>query len=182
MTKKNIKNFNLNRIKCDFINFHKKNYTLSSPKTTRESYEYRTIKNYSHVKTILGHVQMDENLSISPVPIFCMAFSEDGEFIYTGDENGTIKIWSTLTGGIVETFRLFSTNEDSSPIADILAFNKCLIACGEEKQVVIWDTRTLQISESFSLDEDLLNLNGYRYEYQGIKRHLLIIGTKSGNI
>ena len=125
---------------------------------------------------------MDENLSISPVPIFCMAFSEDGEFIYTGDENGTIKIWSTLTGGIVETFRLFSTNEEKTAIADILAFNKCLIACGEEKQIVVWDSQTLKISESFYLDEDLLNLNGYRYEYQGIKRHLLIIGAKSGNI
>ena len=51
-----------------------------------------------------------------------------------------------------------------------------------KKQVVIWDTRTLQISESFSLDEDLLNLNGYTYEYQGIKRYLLIIGAKSGHI
>ena len=98
---------------------------------------------------------MDENLSISPVPIFCMAFSEDGEFIYTGDENGTIKIWSTLTGGIVETFRLFSTNEEKTAIADILAFNKCLIACGEEKQIVVWDSQTLKISESFYLDEDL---------------------------
>ena len=110
-----------------------------------------------------------------------MCFSEDGEFIYTGDENGTIKIWSTLTGGIVETFRLLSNNEDKSAIADILAFNNCLIACNEEKQVVIWDTRTLQICESFSLDEDL-NLNGYTYEYQGIKRYLLIVGAKSGNI
>ena len=182
LMKKNIKNFNFNRKKCDFLNFRKKNYIFSSPKTTREAYECRTIQNYSHMKTILGHVQMDENLSISPVPIFCMTFSEDGEFIYTGDENGTIKIWSTLTGGIVETFRLFSANEDKSAIADILAFNKCLIACGEEKQIVVWNAQTLKICESFNLDEDLLNLNGYTYEYEGIKRHLLIIGAKSGNI
>ena len=184
--KKNQKNFNIfkniSRKNCDFLNFRKKNSTLNFKKTARDNLEYRTIQNYSHMKTILGHVQTDENLSIAPVPIFCMCFSEDGEFIYTGDENGTIKIWSTLTGGIVETFRLFGTNEDKSPIADILAFNKCLVACGEEKQVVIWDTRTLQISESFSLDEDLLNLNGYTYEYQGIKRYLLIIGAKSGHI
>ena len=134
------------------------------------------------MKTILGHVQIDENLSIAPVPIFCMCFSENGEFIYTGDENGTIKIWSTLTGGIVETFRLFSTNEEKSAISDLLAFNNCLIGCNEEKQVVIWNAQTLQICESFSLDEDLLNLNGYVYEYEGIKRYLIIIGAKSGNI
>ena len=164
------------------MNFHKKNSILYFPKTARDSLEYRTIENYSHMKTILGHVQTDENLFIAPVPIFCMCFSEDGEFIYTGDEIGTIKIWSTITGGIVETFRLFSENEDKSPIADILAFNKCLIACTEGKHVVIWDTRTLQIRENFSLDEDLLNLNGYTYEYQGIKRYLIIIGAKSGNI
>lgn len=182
--KKNFKNNNYlkNSRKCDFFNFHKKNYTLSFPKTIRDSLEYRTIQNYSHMKTILGHVQIDENLSIAPVPIFCMCFSENGEFIYTGDENGTIKIWSTLTGGIVETFRLFSTNEEKSAISDLLAFNNCLIGCNEEKQVVIWNAQTLQICESFSLDEDLLNLNGYVYEYEGIKRYLIIIGAKSGNI
>ena len=170
LIKKNQKNFNfynnISRKKCDFLNFHEKNSTLFFPKTAKVSLEYRTIQNYSHMKTILGHVQVDDNLSIAPVPIFCMCFSEDGEFIYTGDENGTIKIWSTLTGGIVETFRLLSNNEDKSAIADILAFNNCLIACNEEKQVVIWDT----------------NLNGYTYEYQGIKRYLLIVGAKSGNI
>ena len=173
---------NVKRKKCDFLNFHKKNYTLSNPKTTRDSLEYRTIQNYSHMKTILGHVQIDENLSIAPVPIFCMCFSEDGEFIYTGDENGTIKIWSTLTGGIVETFRLFSRNEEKAAIADLLAFNKCLIACNEEKQVVIWNTKTLQIYDSFDLEEELLNINGYKYNYGGITRDLLIIGAKSGNI
>ena len=149
LIKKNQKNFNfynnISKKKCDFLNFHEKNSTLFFPKTAKVSLEYRTIQNYSHMKTILGHVQVDDNLSIAPVPIFCMCFSEDGEFIYTGDENGTIKIWSTLTGGIVETFRLLSNNEDKSAIADILAFNNCLIACNEEKQVVIWDTRTLQI-------------------------------------
>ena len=61
---------------CDFLNFHQKNFNLSYSKTVRDELEYRTILNYSHMKTILGHVQMDENLSISPVPIFCMCFSE----------------------------------------------------------------------------------------------------------
>ena len=184
--KKNLNNFNFfknfSRKNSDFLNFHKNNYTLSYPKTTRDSLEYRTIQNYSHMKTILGHVQMDENLSISPVPIFCMCFSEDGEFIYTGDENGTVKIWSTLTGGIVETFRLNSANEDKSAIADLIAFNKCLVACNEEKQIVIWDTKTLQICESFSLDEELLNLNGYKYNNRGNIIYFLVIGAKSGNI
>ena len=76
------------------------------------------------MKTILGHVRLDDNLAIIPVPIFCMCFSENSEFIYTGDEYGTIKIWSTLTGGIVETFKLFSSREDqekpSATINDLL--------------------------------------------------------------
>ena len=167
---------------CDFLNFHKKNSNLNYSKTTRDALEYRTILNYSHMKTILGHVQMDENLSISPVPIFCMCFSEDSEFIYTGDEIGRIKIWSTLTGGIIETFRLFSANEDKSAITDLLAFNNCLIACSEDKTVVIWNTKTLQICGSFSFDEGLLNVNGYKYVYEGITRHLLIVGAQSGKM
>ena len=184
--KKNQKNFNIfkniSRKNCDFLNFRKKNNILNYTKTTRDSLEYRTIQNYSHMKTILGHVQVDENLSIAPVTIYNMCFSEDGEFIYTGDENGSIKIWSTLTGGIVETFKLLSNDEEKSAIADILAFNNCLIACNEEKHIIIVDTRTLQICENFFINEDLLFLNGYIYEYQGIKRYLLIIGAKSGNI
>ena len=166
----------------DFLNFHKKNFNFNNSKTARDSLEYRTILNYSHMKTILGHVQMDENLSISPVSIFCMCFSEDSEFIYTGDDAGTIKIWSTLTGGIIETFRLFSSNEDKSAITDLLAFNNCLIACSEDKTVVIWNTKTLQICGSFSFDEGLLNVNGYQYVYQGITRHLLIVGAQSGKM
>ena len=164
-----------NKKNSDFLNFHHRNFNLNYSKTTRDILEYRTILNYSHMKTILGHVQMDENLSISPVPIFCMCFSEDSEFIYTGDDIGTIKIWSTLTGGIIETFRLFSENEDKSAITDLLAFNNCLIACSEDKTVVIWNTKTLQICGSFSFDEGLLNVNGYKYVYQGITRNLLII-------
>ena len=125
---------------------------------------------------------MDQNLSIFPVAIFCMCFSEDSEFIYTGDDNGTIKIWSTLTGGIVETFRLFCSSEEKSAITDLIAYNKCLIACNENKEVVIWDTRTMQIYEKFSLDESLSNLNGYTYKQEGIEKHLLIIGSQVGKI
>ena len=174
--------FQKNRKHSDFMNFHKKNFNLNYSKTTRDSLEYRTILNYSHMKTILGHVQMDESLSISPVSIFCMCFSEDSEFIYTGDDIGTIKIWSTLTGGIIETFRLFSANEEKSAITDLLAFNNCLIACSEDKTVVIWNTKTLQICGSFSFDEGLLNVNGYKYVYEGITRNLLIVGAQSGKM
>lgn len=179
----NKNNFWQNKQKhSDFMNFHQKNFNLNYSKTVRDELEYRTILNYSHMKTILGHVQMDENLSIAPIPIFCMCFSEDGEFIYTGDNVGTIKIWSTLTGGIVETFRLFSENEEESAINDLLAFNNCLIACSEDKTVVVWNTKTLQICGSFSFDEGLLNVNGYRYVYEGVTRNLLIIGAESGKM
>ena len=179
----NKNNFSKNLKKTsDFLNFHQKNYLMNYSKATRDTLEYRTILNYSHMKTILGHVQMDENLSISPVPIFCMCFSEDSEFIYTGDDIGQIKIWSTLTGGIIETFRIFSTNEEKSAITDLLAFNNCLIACSEDKTVVIWNTKTLQICGSFSFDEGLLNVNGYKYIYQGNTRHLLIVGAQSGKM
>ena len=184
-SKKINKNYNYyknQKKNCDFFNFHKRNNILSYKKSTREELELRTLQNYSHMKTILGHVQMDENLAITPVPIFCMCFSENGEFIYTGDDNGSLKIWSTLTGGIVETFRLFSKSQDKSAITDLLAFNKCLIACSEDKQVVIWNTQTLQICDSFTLDETLCILNGYTYILQGIEKHLLMIGAQSGKI
>ena len=185
--KKTLISFNKNNSKnlkktSDFLNFHNKYFLMNHSKTARDTLEYRTILNYSHMKTILGHVKMDENLSISPVSIFCMCFSEDSEFIYTGDDIGQIKIWSTLTGGIIETFRIFSTNEEKSAITDLLAFNNCLIACSEDRTVVIWNTKTLQICGSFSFDEGLLNVNGYKYIYQGNTRHLLIVGAQSGKM
>ena len=135
------------------------------------------------MKTILGHVQSDENLLIRPVSIYCMCFSENSEFIYTGDENGTIKIWSTLTGGIIETFKLIKTKEDvKATINDLIDFNNCLIACSEDSQVVIWDTRNMKIYERFCLDEVLSYLNGYKYKSEKNEKYLLIIGAKSGKM
>jgi hypothetical protein len=51
------------------------------------------IKNYStlnfkHMKSILGHIQIQDANIINPVPIYCMGYSNNGELFFTGDNLG----------------------------------------------------------------------------------------------
>ena len=165
----------------NFLNFHQ-NLNFEISKSEKQNLEYRTIYNYNHMKTILGHVTLDENLSITPARIFCLCFSENDEFIFTGDDAGRIKIWSTSTGAIVDTFRLYSPNEESCAINDIISFNNCLIACSEENNLVIWNQKTFQIFGTISFDEPIQYINGYKYEYENIIRNLILVGSESGKM
>ena len=71
----------------------------------KKIYEKKNISKYNHMKTLLGHIQIMENLNIVPIPIFCLCFSEDDSMFFTGDNNGVIKIWSTRTGALIDVFK-----------------------------------------------------------------------------
>ena len=43
---------------------------------------------YKHMKSILGHIQIQDGNLINPVAIYCLVYSNDGELFFTGDNNG----------------------------------------------------------------------------------------------
>ena len=50
---------------------------------------------------------------------------------------------------------MYVPKEESCAINDIIAFNNCLIACSEGKRLLIWDSKTLKITDYISFDEAL---------------------------
>jgi hypothetical protein len=56
----------------------------------REPFSRKTnsLKDMKHMKSVLGHISvMDQNV-INPVPIYCLAYSNTDDLIFTGDNNG----------------------------------------------------------------------------------------------
>ena len=43
---------------------------------------------YYHMKSILGHIQIQDSNLINPVAIYCVCYSNNGELFFTGDNNG----------------------------------------------------------------------------------------------
>lgn len=95
-------NFKLRYKPDQFLNDYKKlsfhtgnKYLLSkSIKSNNIDFNQRDIfklkfqeKNYSHVKTILGHMSLQDDM-LGPVPIYCVLTIDKLDIVVTGDSNG----------------------------------------------------------------------------------------------
>ena len=143
----------------------------------KKIYEKKNISKYNHMKTLLGHIQIMENLNIVPIPIFCLCFSEDDSMIFTGDNNGVIKIWSTRTGALIDVFK----NHDK-PINELFCYYDYLISCSDDQNVIIWNTKTLRIEKTYTFNESIVRLVGFEYKYLTKIKHLIIVISISGKI
>lgn len=117
--------------------------------------------NYKHVKTILGHMSI-ENEMMQPAPIFCIASVEELDMFVTGDHNGTIKCWSTITGALIETFILHS-----APVNDMLYLkvNKhLLISCSEDRSLKFIDLELLEEIKSINMNEEIIRISYVKLE------------------
>ena len=54
----------------------------------KENLQESNIKNFKHMKSILGHISTVDDNIINPVAIYCICYSNDNELIFTGDNNG----------------------------------------------------------------------------------------------
>jgi WD40 repeat protein len=102
------------------------------------------------MKTILGHVSFKEqNDTYSPIPVYNLCYSRNGNLVFTGDDRGLIKVWSTHTGALVDIFKFHS-----DPINDILFIgDNYLLSCSDDKNVVVWDVNALQLVQVYSFSE-----------------------------
>ena len=145
---------------------------------SKKFYEKKNILNYNHMKTLLGHISIIDNINIVPVPIFCLCFSEDDTMLFTGDNNGVIKIWSTQTGMLIDVFK----NHDK-PINELFYYHNYLISCSEDQSVIIWNTKILQMEKIYNFEESIVRLVGFDYKNENSPiKHILIIISISGKI
>jgi hypothetical protein len=64
-----------------------KNLKFSRP-TSANNIQEEKFKCFKHMKSMLGHISVqDENL-LNPVAIYCLCYSTDNQLIFTGDNNG----------------------------------------------------------------------------------------------
>lgn len=129
------------------------------------------------MKSMLGHISIADHTVINPVPIYCLSYSNNDEMIFTGDNNGLIKIWSTQTGQLIDIFKIHE-----KAVNDILLVEQYLISCSEDQSVGIWDTKSLQIKKMFNFDESIVRVVEYDYSANNEIHHIIIISSLSGKI
>jgi WD40 repeat protein len=131
----------------------KNNSIFSSPSLADER-----IKNFKHMKSILGHISVEDENIINTVAIYCVCFSKDNDLIFTGDNNGLIKIWSSRTGALVEIF-----NSHNDAINDILLHGNFLISCSDDSSVKIWDVEKLCLVKTINFGEPIISVICYEF-------------------
>ncbi|KAI5192771.1 hypothetical protein NEMIN01_2204 [Nematocida minor] len=84
--------------------------------------------------------------------VLCMMFDRSESFIFTGGEDGIIKIWDVYSGRMVS-----SLNGHLSPIFDFVIDykNKYLLSCDQSGTVVCWDIEGLRKVSSVSIGEQI---------------------------
>ena len=143
----------------------------------KDSLMETTLQNYQFMKSMLGHITIVDNTIINPVPIYCVSYSSNDEMIFTGDNNGLIKIWSTLTGQLIDVFKCHE-----KPVNDILLIQDFLISCSEDQTMIIWDTKLLQLKKIYNFDESIVRVVDYEYSDHSIVHHIIIASSLSGKL
>ena len=154
------------------------------------SNELNTLNKYNHMKTILTNITNNDNNNsnsnannninptiITPIPIYCICFSDDDDIFFTGDNNGLIKIFSTKTGQLIDIF-----NHHSSPVNDLIYYNNFLISCSEDQTVNIYNINSLELINTYEFDESIIRICGYDYFFNNKNKKIILVCSQSGKI
>eukprot|EP00466_Bigelowiella_natans_P015666 jgi/Bigna1/127278/aug1.4_g1986 len=96
---------------------------------TRRKIKSMAFKQYREVKRVLGHLH----------PIYCVTYTKCGTKIYTGADDGLIKVWGALNGRLLKTFR-----RHKAEVTDICLHpnEKILCSSSNDATIRLWDTET----------------------------------------
>ncbi|KAI5185478.1 hypothetical protein NEIRO03_2054 [Nematocida sp. AWRm78] len=85
--------------------------------------------------------------------VLCMMFDRSETFIFTGGEDGLIKIWDVYDGRLVQTLR----GKHFSPIFDFVVDfkNRYFISCDQTGCIVCWDLQKFECINSISIGEQI---------------------------
>lgn len=110
----------------------------------KKSIKYKTLvqTNYKRIFRTKGHFSK----------VLCMMFDRSETFIFTGGEDGIIKIWDVYSGRVVK-----SLTEHLSPIFDFVIdySNRYFISCDQTGTIIVWDLRTYSKVKSVTIGEQI---------------------------
>ncbi|CAM9632001.1 unnamed protein product [Scytosiphon promiscuus] len=72
-------------------------------------------------------------------PVFCIKFDRTGQYVFTGADDGLVKVWSTSSGRLLLCLRGHAsviTDMDVSPD------NSLLVTSSDDRNMRVWDPRT----------------------------------------
>ncbi len=78
----------------------------------------------------------DANINTRKKTVVCMAFSPDGKTLVTGNKDGLVKLWSTSSHRLLDTYN----NEEEVKSVVFTPDNRTLITVGSSGSVKLWPT------------------------------------------
>ncbi|KFG27290.1 uncharacterized protein NESG_00368 [Nematocida ausubeli] len=84
--------------------------------------------------------------------VLCMMFDRSETFIFTGGEDGIIKIWDVYSGRLVNSLR-----HHCAPIFDFVVdfSNRFFMSCDQSGTIVCWDLKTLRKVDAINIGEQI---------------------------
>jgi WD40 repeat protein len=116
-----------NRFSGDCFDVSRDGTSLASANYSDENWIYLwNVNTGKLIKTLKGHKD----------PVRCVAFSPDGKFLASGDENKLIFVWDLRTGKKIST--LIGHSDDLTSLT-FSTDGKYLISGSENEEIIIWD-------------------------------------------
>ncbi len=106
-------------------------------------------------------------------PVRSLAFSDNGNFIYSGREKGEIKVWDTNSSTLVKTL----TGEDSTVTSLSIGKGNILASGFENGKIVLWDLNNYTQIKTIPVRSS--SVESLRFSSDG---KLLACAPKDGNI
>jgi WD40 repeat protein/uncharacterized caspase-like protein len=97
---------------------------------------------YSIDGNIVREFSNKSSLGNDGFPTATLAFSPDSRVIASGNLDGSVKLWDISTGAVIANLRYFPAGK---PAPNISWSSGSLLAAGSSKEIVVWDTKSLQI-------------------------------------
>lgn len=74
--------------KCSMFDLMRRIKVGKIERGTEKKLQRDALQRYQYMKSMLGHISLIDNTMVNPVPIYCVAYSENDEMIFTADNNG----------------------------------------------------------------------------------------------
>eukprot|EP01114_Cavostelium_apophysatum_P000195 TRINITY_DN10198_c0_g1_i1.p1 TRINITY_DN10198_c0_g1~~TRINITY_DN10198_c0_g1_i1.p1 ORF type:complete len:946 (-),score=212.50 TRINITY_DN10198_c0_g1_i1:96-2933(-) len=119
---------------------------------------------FKHMKTVRGH----------KLPTYCLVFDMSGRRFVTGSDDRLVKVWCSVTGGLIRTLRCHWG--DITDLA-ISYDNKYLASASNDATIRIWDFRTFRPIALLEGHQDSVNVTFSPSPYHNI---LISCDTRGG--
>lgn len=170
-----LEGFNQGEQLAGLIKAIKVNYELKKQiKNTQSIVEYITTEPIEDLNNIINQIQERNKVKISKNSITSLAYTSDGKIIISGDENGKVKLWNSITNKIT-TWKSLPNTEKITDIV-ISPDEQIYIANQAKNTGILVFALNGNFKNSFKTNSNISSLA------INTQNNYLISGDNSGNI